>query len=125
MTSVSEGELAGALSAAAGRGFDLAHELPVRAHLFVLGADEHVLLLVVHHIACDGWSLGPLGRDLGRAYAARRSGLGAELGALPVQYADYALWQQAALGDEADGTSAIARQLGVLAREPVGASGSA
>jgi len=108
---VSEGELSGALTAAACVGFDLAREVPLRAHLFVLGEREHVLLLVLHHIAGDGWSLSPLGRDLGEFYAARRAGRAAELPALPVQYADYTLWQRDVLGDESEGESAIARQL--------------
>src|SRR6266511_1526422 len=82
---VSEAELAAELSAAAGRGFDLAREVPLRAHLFALAADEHVLLLVLHHIAGDGWSLGVLGRDLGRLYAARVEGSAADLPGLPVQ----------------------------------------
>ena len=107
----SEAELAGALSAAAGRGFDLSCELPLRAHLFALSAHEHVLLLALHHIAGDGWSLGPLLRDLGAFYLARRDGVAATLAPLPVQYADYTLWQRAVLGDEADPDSAIARQL--------------
>ena len=113
---VSEGELGAALAAAAGRGFDLACEAPLRAHLFALSGPgaavrEHVLLLVLHHIAADGWSLAPLLRDLGRSYGSRRRGGAAELAALPVQYADYTLWQHAVLGSEDDGTSAIARQL--------------
>src|SRR2546430_638988 len=66
-----EEELAGALASATQAGFDLSREVPLRAHLFALGAREHVLLLVLHHIAGDGWSLGPLGRDLSRSYAAR------------------------------------------------------
>ena len=65
VTAVSEAALAGALSAAAGTGFDLAREPPLRAHLFALGESEHVLLLLLHHIAGDGWSLAPLLRDLG------------------------------------------------------------
>ena len=72
---------------------------------------EHVLLMVLHHIAGDGWSLGPLSRDLAALYRARREGVAAGLPPLPVQYADYTLWQQAALGDENDGESAMARQL--------------
>ena len=101
----------GALSLAARRGFDLAREPPLRAHLFAVSGDEHVLLLLLHHIAGDGWSLGPLWRDLSPFYAARRSGVSAGLAALPVQYADYTLWQHAVLGDEGDAGSAMARQL--------------
>jgi acyl carrier protein len=108
---VSEGELPQALAAAAAGGFDLASEPPLRAHLFALGAHEHVLLLVLHHIAADGWSLAPLARDLGRCYRARRAGQVPELAALPVQYADYTLWQHRVLGSESDAQSAIARQL--------------
>src|SRR5207253_7290025 len=92
--------LAAALTAAAGRGFDLASEIPLRAHLFELAGDDHVLLIVLHHIAGDGWSLGPLSRDLAALYRARHQGVAAGLSPLPVQYADYTLWQQAALGDE-------------------------
>ena len=113
---VSEERLGAALAAAAGRGFELAREPPLRVHLFALdgegsGARSHVLLLVLHHIAGDGWSLAPLLRDLGRCYGARRNGAAPELAALPVQYADYTLWQHAVLGSEDDGSSAISRQL--------------
>src|SRR5439155_927061 len=86
-------------------------QVPLRAHLFALGAREHVLLLVLHHIAGDGWSLGPLGRDLSRSYAARVSGGVADFAPLGVQYADYTLWQQAVLGDESDADSALSREL--------------
>ena len=113
---MSEADLEEALAGAARRGFDLACEPPLRAQLFALepdedGAREHVLLLVLHHIAADGWSLAPLLRDLGRCYGARCRGAQAELAPLPVQYADYTLWQHALLGSEEDGSSAIARQL--------------
>ena len=111
VSAVSEGELAGAVSAAAGAPFDLARALPLRAHLFELGAGEHVLLLVLHHIAGDGWSLSPLARDLAQFYGARRAGGLALLPGLPVQYADYTLWQRAVLGEESEEGSAIARQL--------------
>src|SRR6185369_15466822 len=106
-----EAGLTAALTAAAGQGFALASEIPLRAHLLEIADDEHVLLIVLHHIAGDGWSLGPLARDLAALYRARCQGIAAGLSPLPVQYADYTLWQQAALGDEQDGTSALARQL--------------
>ena len=106
-----EAELAGALSAAARRGFDLAVEPPVRAQLYALGGDEHVLLVLLHHIAGDGWSLAPLWRDLARFYAARRRGSAADVAPLAVQYADYTLWQQTVLGQESDPASALSRQL--------------
>src|ERR687887_990162 len=96
---------------AARRGFDLACELPLRAQVFALSPSEHVLLLVLHHIAGDGWSLAVLGRDLARLYAARRDGRAADLAALPVHYADYTLWQRALLGEENEAESAMARQL--------------
>ena len=111
VTAVDEGSLAGALSAAAGAGFDLASEPPLRVHVFALGESEHVILLLLHHIAGDGWSLAPLLRDLGRFYEARCRGQAASVAALPVQYADYTLWQHAVLGSEDDGESAISRQL--------------
>ncbi|HJZ33241.1 MAG TPA: amino acid adenylation domain-containing protein, partial [Hyphomicrobiaceae bacterium] len=112
VATVSEADLDAALAAAAGRGFDLDRELPLRAHVFALSPTAHVLLLVLHHIAGDGWSLGVLGRDLAAFYAARREGRAPDLPALGVQYADYTLWQQALLGEESEAGSAMARQLG-------------
>ena len=75
--------------------FDLAAGPLLRARLARLAADEHVLVLAVHHIAADGWSMGVLGRDLGELYAAARAGRRPELPALPVRYTDYAAWQRA------------------------------
>ncbi|MEW1646160.1 non-ribosomal peptide synthase/polyketide synthase [Streptomyces sp. NPDC091219] len=108
---VAETELPDRLAGAAARGFDIDRELPLRAHVFEVGADEHVLLLVLHHIAGDQWSDGPLWRDLATAYAARRAGEAPAWAPLPVQYADYALWHRDALGDPDAPDSRQSRQL--------------
>ncbi|WP_461089341.1 amino acid adenylation domain-containing protein [Streptomyces incanus] len=108
---VREKELRPALDASAARGFDISTDLPLRATLFRVGEREHVLLLVLHHIAADGWSMGPLARDLSAAYAARCRGEAPAWNELPVQYADYALWQREVLGSEDDPDSVLSGQL--------------
>ena len=105
-------EVAGAVAEVAGRGFDLTVELPWRAELLVTGPGRGVLVLVVQHIAGDGWSMGVLARDVSAAYAARRARSAPGWAALPVQYADYALWQRSVLGSEDDPESVISGQLG-------------
>ncbi|MGK4578986.1 non-ribosomal peptide synthase/polyketide synthase [Kitasatospora sp. HPMI-4] len=120
VTEIGESELSERLADAAAHCFDLAVEPPLRAELFAVGRDEHVLMLVVHHIAGDGWSLGPLSRDLAVAYAARCRGAAPEWAALPVQYADYTLWQRELLGEESDPESLFARQLAYWADQLAG-----
>ncbi|MCO8273920.1 amino acid adenylation domain-containing protein [Actinoplanes sp. TRM 88003] len=75
-------------------GFDLAVDWPVRARLFRLGAEEHLLAVTFHHIACDEWSTRVFGSDLGACYRAMVEGTPPALTPLPVQYADYAAWQR-------------------------------
>ncbi|WP_232000706.1 non-ribosomal peptide synthetase, partial [Mycobacterium kyorinense] len=91
--------------------FDLATEIPLRARLFTIDEDEHVLVGVVHHIAADGWSIAPLVTDLGVAYAARCAGQAPGWSPLAVQYVDYTLWQLAQFGELDDNESLIASQL--------------
>ncbi|MGA5541921.1 amino acid adenylation domain-containing protein [Mycobacterium sp. NPDC051198] len=100
--------------------FDLAAEIPLRACLFRVADGEHVLVVVVHHIAADGWSIAPLVADLGQAYTARCAGRPPQWSPLPVQYADYALWQRDWLGDESDADSVIAQQVAYWEKELAG-----
>ncbi|MFI1584201.1 amino acid adenylation domain-containing protein [Embleya sp. NPDC020630] len=103
--------------------FDLTTRPPIRAEL-IRTPHESLLLVVVHHISADGWSLTTLTRDLGRAYAARIRGTRPDIPPLPLQYRDYAAWQREHLGDENDPDSPLGRQLaywtGRLADAPAG-----
>ena len=89
--------LAARLQAFVREPFDLAEPPLWRAGVFRDGARSQVLALVIHHIVADGWSLSVLFRELGALYGAARRGEDAGLPALPLQYADYAAWQQARL----------------------------
>ncbi|MGW4095223.1 condensation domain-containing protein, partial [Nocardia sp. NPDC004750] len=106
-----ESEVAALVAAAVGEGFDVTAAPPVRVRLIVLSETEHVLVCVVHHIAGDGFSMGPLTRDLMSAYVERARGGAPVWPALEVQYADYALWQREILGDERDPGSLLAAQV--------------
>ncbi|MFC5157031.1 amino acid adenylation domain-containing protein, partial [Streptomyces amakusaensis] len=92
--------------------FDLATDLPVHAHLVRTGETDALLVLVLHHIAADGWSMGPLATDLAHAYGARTAGRTPDWEPLPVQYADYTLWHHELLGEPSDPDSEVSRQLG-------------
>ncbi|MGO4636780.1 condensation domain-containing protein, partial [Streptomyces sp. 2RAF24] len=127
---VTAGEIDARVSEFARLPIDITRELPLRVRLFESGgggvgetAGERVaesdgegsggavLVLSVHHIATDGWSVGFLLRDLDTAYTARSEGRAPEWEPLPVQYADYALWQHDMLGDPADPDSTAHEQL--------------
>ena len=111
ITQVDPGGLGEAVAAEAAAPFDLGVQAPWRVRLLAAGPGVHVLVIVLHHIAGDGWSAGPLARDLAAAYAARRAGRAPGWVPLPVQYADYALWQRELLGDEDDPGSVLAGQV--------------
>ncbi|MGW0007973.1 amino acid adenylation domain-containing protein, partial [Nocardia grenadensis] len=124
--SVASADVVAAVAGLASAGFDVTVEVPLRVALFRVNdataagagpeadgaAGEFVLAMVVHHIAGDGLSVGPLTRDLMTAYAARAVGDVPGWAPLAVQYADYALWQRELLGDESDPESIAAQQVG-------------
>ncbi|HEU4562901.1 MAG TPA: amino acid adenylation domain-containing protein, partial [Longimicrobium sp.] len=85
---------------AALRAFDLSAGPLFRASLLRLGEEDHVLVLAMHHIISDGWSLGVLFREMSALYAAYREGRESPLAELAVQYADYAVWQREQLEGE-------------------------
>jgi amino acid adenylation domain-containing protein len=89
-----EAEAARLAQEQARREFDLKHGPLLRADLLRLEADEHIVLLTMHHIVSDGWSMGVLTRELGLLYEAFTSGAESTLAELPIQYADYAVWQR-------------------------------
>ncbi|MEC3952753.1 amino acid adenylation domain-containing protein [Nocardia sp. CDC153] len=116
---VTDAQLPEAIAEVIGRGFDVTAEVPLRVRVFHLDSrtEEHVVILVAHHIATDGFSMSPLTRDVAAAYATRAAGEMPVWEPLPVQYADYTLWQRDRLGDEDNPESLAARQLGYWERQ--------
>ncbi|MEP7121093.1 MAG: non-ribosomal peptide synthase/polyketide synthase [Byssovorax sp.] len=104
LTSLPAGEREAAirreLAAEVARPFDLATGPLLRARLFQLADDDHVLFLALHHIVSDAWTLGILNREIGSLYRAFLAGAAPTLPELPIQYADYAAWQRAWLAGE-------------------------
>jgi len=102
--SLRDSELARLTAEEAGRPFDLERGSLLHAALVRLGPDSHRLLLTVHHIAADAWSIGLLIRELGQLYAAFAAGRPSPLPELAVQYADFAAWQRDRVrGERLDG----------------------
>ncbi|WP_037685472.1 non-ribosomal peptide synthetase [Streptomyces aureocirculatus] len=112
--------LEAAIRATARHTFDLANEMPLKAWLFGTEPGEFVLAMVVHHIAADGWSAAPLAQDLATAYTARAGGAAPAWEPLPVQYADYTLWQHELLGDDNDPDSLFGKQYAYWAKHLAG-----
>ncbi len=100
------------------RPFDLARGPVLRLRLFRLSELDHVVVLTMHHIVSDGWSIGVLARELSAAYGAFKAGREPVLPALPVQYADFALWQRQALESGALASSIAAYQQRLLGAPP-------
>ncbi len=96
--------------------FDLVAGPLLRTTLLRLGPERHVLLLTMHHIVSDGWSMEILLRELVALYEAFAEGRPSPLPELPVQYADFAVWQRKWLGG-----GALARQLDYWRRQLAGA----
>ncbi|HEU4884656.1 MAG TPA: amino acid adenylation domain-containing protein, partial [Longimicrobium sp.] len=92
-----EGELQRVMADEAGAPFDLARGPLVRGRLVRMAEDDHVLLLTMHHIVSDGWSVGVLHSELGALYAAFARGEPDPLPPLAMQYADYAAWHRRAV----------------------------
>ncbi|WP_282796934.1 non-ribosomal peptide synthetase [Streptomyces sp. CC224B] len=115
-----EEALRAAIGATARHTFDLAREVPVAARLFTTGPTESTLAMVIHHIAADGWSAAPLAQDLATAYTARTRGGVPVWTPLPVQYADYTLWQRELLGDRSDPESLYNKQCAYWAKQLAG-----
>ncbi|MET7771431.1 amino acid adenylation domain-containing protein, partial [Nocardia sp. NPDC005366] len=124
--SIDESELQATLTEFASTGFDVSRELPIRVRIYKVtggstnGTPDHAVAFVVHHIAADGFSFGPLSRDVATAYLARAAGEAPAWSPLPVQYQDYSIWQRELLGSESDPGSMAAREISYWRRQLVG-----
>ncbi|MGB6244628.1 MAG: amino acid adenylation domain-containing protein, partial [Gordonia sp. (in: high G+C Gram-positive bacteria)] len=112
----------GELETAVRSGFDLTTEQPIRVRLWEAEPDSAgsrtvVFAVVMHHIAADGESTGPLLNDVLTAYSARSAGRAPEFAPMPVQFADFALWQHEALGSPDDAESVVGKQLAYWTRQ--------
>ncbi|MBV9110940.1 MAG: non-ribosomal peptide synthetase, partial [Gemmatimonadetes bacterium] len=98
MAGLAEAEEAAAAEFRAG--FDLAAEPPFRVRLLRVAADDHVLVMTLHHVICDGWSMGIITRELAELYGAFAAGAPNPLAPQALQYADFAAWQREWLSGE-------------------------
>jgi amino acid adenylation domain-containing protein len=96
-----EARLRSLIGAEASTVFDLSRSCPLRCTLVLLGEAEYALLFTMHHIASDAWSMGVLVNEFVALYTARAQGVAVDLPVLPVQYADYAVWQRRRLVGDA------------------------
>jgi len=110
-------DVAAELEVLARHRFDLSTEIPIQARIYSLGPDCHVVGMVLHHIAFDGWSPIPMVSDVGEAYRERLQGRAPHWTPLAVQYVDYTLWQREWLGTESDPDSVISGQLNYWQQE--------
>ncbi|MET9619119.1 condensation domain-containing protein, partial [Kitasatospora indigofera] len=106
-----EHRLAADVEEAVRHGFDLSAEAPLRVTVLEIAPQDHAVVLLFHHIAGDEWSMLPFIEDLTTAYTAHAAGAAPAWTPLPVQYADYTLWQQELLGAADDAGSLHARQV--------------
>lgn len=120
VSDVAPDEVPTAVARAVAHPFDLTAEIPVRATVLRCAPEDHLLVLVAHHIACDEESGRPLTRDLFAAYEARRAGHAPRDGELQVQYQDYTVWQRDLLGDENDPAGLAAAQVSYWREELAG-----
>ncbi|MCJ0903998.1 amino acid adenylation domain-containing protein, partial [Rhodococcus sp. ARC_M6] len=111
VVNVDESDLEDSIAAVGSATLDITVDAPIRVRLLTRNDNEHVLAIMVHHIAADGWSMAPLGRDVMIAYSARKDGIAPLWHPLPVQYADYSLWQREVLGSEDDSASLMSQQI--------------